>query len=246
MDPSVVVTAFELKETPGYPPRHPRGAAGSAHLVCVRQPMARGGLAPSPHPWPAFATRLHACPCPEPPPGAWRPPTPPRPCTEPRGFLSRSERWTEPPLRRFTPRTRPGRLCTPPRSVSSISQSSASKRRPPPADAPSRSLMMSQGPGAVAPAPSHPLAFDLHIPPGILGARKAQRHSDRDLEGLPGPCPPAQASCLTSGRAWQHRCVLVSSSPALRGGQPVRLSALCSRGRCRQEPRGPESRAQMF
>lgn len=106
--------------------------------------------------------------------------------------------------------------------------------------------MLSRGPAAVASAPSHPLAFDLHIPPGILGARKAQRHSDRDLEGLPGPCPPAQALCLTSGRAWGHHRGLVSSSPALRGGQPIRLLALCPKGRCRQDPLGPESRAQRF
>ena len=49
--------------------------------------------------------------------------------------------------------------------------------------------MLSQGPAAVAPAPSHPLASDLHIPPGTLGSRKAQRPRVRDLEGLPGPCP---------------------------------------------------------
>lgn len=101
MDPSVVVATFELKETPSHPPRHLRGSAGSAHLVCMCQLVARGGLAPFPSSLACCCNRTAMLVLVLSFPLEYGDPRPPR--TEPHGFLSRSEGWTEPPPRSLHP-----------------------------------------------------------------------------------------------------------------------------------------------
>ena len=64
------------------------------------------------------------------------------------------------------------------------------------ADAPSGSLMLSQGSGATGwaaqgrgPGTLPRSGLDLQTPPGVPGAGNAHRRCDRDLKGLPGPRP---------------------------------------------------------
>lgn len=118
---------------------------------------------------------------------------------------------TDPPgsLSRQSP---PGYLATcppawlgPPALSPQSSCSSGSRRRWPMADAPSGSLLLSQGSGATGwaaqgrgPGTLPCSGLDLQTPPGVPGAGKAHRHCDRDLKGL--PCPRPQLSLVSRPR----------------------------------------------